>query len=144
MEKFLYLTGSKGSGKNLIRGLLDGHPQLFVSAFHERIFEAFCEDDANVSNKKDIEQIAEMFSEEIILNDPNGFSAGINEVLETTQNIFNSAKNIHIDVISLYTENQTVIAELEIIIDTNDLIKIVDILKFDELGKIESIRAYKM
>jgi hypothetical protein len=94
--------------------------------------------------KKDIEQIAEMFSEEIILNDPNGFSAGINEVLETTQNIFNSAKNIHIDVISLYTENQTVIAELEIIIDTNDLIKIVDILKFDELGKIESIRAYKM
>ena len=57
MEKFLYLTGSKGSGKNLIRGLLDGHPQLFVSAFHERIFEAFCEDDVNVSNKKDIEQI---------------------------------------------------------------------------------------
>ena len=94
--------------------------------------------------KKDIEQIAEMFSEEIILNDPNGFSTGINEVLDTTQNIFNSAKNIHIDIIFLYTENQTVIAELEIIIDTNDLIKIVDILKFDELGKIESISAYKM
>lgn len=56
-EKFLYLTGSKGSGKNLIRGLLDGHPQLFVSVFHERIFEAFYEDDNNFEKKKDIEQI---------------------------------------------------------------------------------------
>ena len=94
--------------------------------------------------KKDIEQIAEMFSEEIILNDPNGSSNGINEVLNTTQNIFNSAKNIHIKIKELYAEDRTVVAEIEIFIDANDLIKIVDILKFDELNKIKSSKAYRM
>ena len=38
MENFLLIGGAKASGKSLIRGLLDGHPQLFVSIFHEVIF----------------------------------------------------------------------------------------------------------
>jgi len=41
MENFLLLAGNKGSGKGLIRGLLDGHPQLFVSPYHELIFQSF-------------------------------------------------------------------------------------------------------
>ena len=93
---------------------------------------------------KNIEQLEKMFADEIVLSDPNIYCIGKKEVLNATQNIFNSAKNIHIKVKELYAEDRTVIAELEILIDVNDLIKIVDILKFDELNKIKSIKAYKM
>lgn len=41
MNKFLLIAGSKGSGKGLIRGLLDGHEHLFVSPYHELIFQSF-------------------------------------------------------------------------------------------------------
>lgn len=63
MEKFLYICGAKGSGKSLIRAILDGHPQLFVSPFHERIFESFFEDDdTGILKKNDIEKIREMLA----------------------------------------------------------------------------------
>lgn len=57
MEKFLLIGGAKGSGKGLIRGLLDGHPKLFVSPYHEVIFQALYENDSDVLKKKDIEEI---------------------------------------------------------------------------------------
>ena len=95
-------------------------------------------------SNKDIIQISKMFSENIILTDPNICSVGKKEVLNTTQNIFNSANTIQIDVKALYQDNRTVVAELEILIDTNEIIKIVDILKFEESDKIERITAYKM
>lgn len=41
MGKFLLIAGSKGSGKGLIRGVLDGHQHLFVSPYHELIFQSF-------------------------------------------------------------------------------------------------------
>ena len=95
-------------------------------------------------SKKNIKQIAEMFAEEIILNDPNVCSISKTEGLNTTQNIFNSANTIQIKVKDLYSENRAVVAELEIVIDSNELIRIVDILKFDDSDKIERISAYKM
>lgn len=85
-----------------------------------------------------------MFSDEIVLSDPNIHCIGKKEVLNATQNIFNSAKSINIKVKDMYAEDSTVIAELEILMDENDLIKIVDILKFDKHNKIMSINAYKM
>ena len=62
MSKFLYISGSKGSGKSLIRGMLDSHHQLFVSPFHERIFEAFFGDLDDVLKTKDIQKIREMLA----------------------------------------------------------------------------------
>jgi len=57
MSKFLLISGVKGSGKGLIRGLLDGHPDLFVSPFHEVVLEAFYKNKINVEKKMDIEKI---------------------------------------------------------------------------------------
>ena len=62
MSKFLYISGSKGSGKSLIRGMLDSHHQLYVSPFHERIFEAFFGDVDDVLKTKDIQKIREMLA----------------------------------------------------------------------------------
>ena len=52
MENFLLIAGSKGSGKGLIRGLLDGHPELFVSPFHELVFDSFYQDKKQEKSKK--------------------------------------------------------------------------------------------
>jgi hypothetical protein len=57
MEKFLLIGGAKASGKSLIRGVLDGHPELFVSIFHEVIFQSLYVEDADVYKKKDIQEI---------------------------------------------------------------------------------------
>ena len=51
MSKFLLISGTKGSGKSLIRGLLDGHPQLLVSPFHEVVLESFYKNKTNVKKK---------------------------------------------------------------------------------------------
>ena len=57
MSKFLLISGTKGSGKSLIRGLLDGHPQLLVSPFHEVVLESFYKNKTNVKKKMDIETV---------------------------------------------------------------------------------------
>ena len=62
MEKFLFIGGAKASGKSVIRGLLDGHPQLFVSIFHEQIFQSLYENDSNLLKKKDIQQIRNLLA----------------------------------------------------------------------------------
>lgn len=94
-------------------------------------------------SNKNIELIAEMFSEEISLNDPNLSIIGKKEVVNATQNIFNNAEKLHVEIKNLYQDNRVVIAELEIYLNKN-MIKIVDIIKFDKSDKIISIRAYKM
>jgi len=62
MENFLLIGGSKASGKSLIRGMLDGHPELFVSPFHEIIFQALYENDNELHKKKDIQKIRELLA----------------------------------------------------------------------------------
>ena len=57
MENFLLIGGSKASGKSLIRGMLDGHPELFVSPFHEIIFQALYENDNELLNLEKIDEI---------------------------------------------------------------------------------------
>jgi len=94
-------------------------------------------------SNKNIVLIAEMFSEEISLNDPNLSIIGKKEVVNATQNIFNNAEKLHVEIKNLYQDNRVVIAELEIYLNKN-MIKIVDIIKFDKSDKIISIRAYKM
>ena len=101
MEKFLYIAGSKGSGKNLIRGLLDGHQQLFVSIFHERIFESFFKNDYRLLQKqafyeyntdslkkKKIEEIRELLS-------VNGHYSEIERTYWTKEYIIHVASNIY-------------------------------------------------
>lgn len=62
MEEFLLIGGGKASGKSVIRGLLDGHPQLFVSIFHEVIFQSLYENDKNLLKKKDIQEIRNLLA----------------------------------------------------------------------------------
>jgi hypothetical protein len=94
-------------------------------------------------SEKNIEKIAEMLSDEIVLRDWNVTKSGKNGVLNATQNIFDSVESIDVKPINIYCEDNTIISELKIVVNDSITELVVDIITFDIDNKIASIRAYK-
>jgi hypothetical protein len=94
-------------------------------------------------SNKNIKAIAEMFSEEIALHDWEINVIGKSNVLQVTKNIFDSVKSIQVKPINVYCENNTIIAELKIIVNKVEELFVVDIIEFDINNKIVDITAYK-
>lgn len=91
----------------------------------------------------DLVRLKSLFADEVQLQDWNIHVHGINSVIAENAKIFEWLKDINIDVLNLYEDNSTVIAELKISAKKITPIKVVDILSFDECEMITSIRAYK-
>ena len=84
-----------------------------------------------------------MFAERMTLRDWELNLCGKKGVLLAIENIFNTSKSLSIKPIVIYSIKNTIIAELEIVINNKDKIAVVDIIKFNDLGKICAIRAYR-
>ena len=108
-------------------------------------FEAF--------NRHDLDELREMFSEDISLRDWEVSVSGIDEVLGANSRIFGSVDSISITPIMVYEGEDkllmgpldvagTSIIELEILINGKEKLLVTDILDFNRDGKIKSIRAY--
>lgn len=97
----------------------------------------------NAFGRSDILHLKKCFSDDVSLRDWSLEASGIESVLNEYANIFKSLSEVAIDVVNLYEIEATVVAELIITAKEIDSIKVVDILSFDENGKIRSIRAYK-
>ena len=82
-------------------------------------------------------------SADVNLRDWSLDASGIESVLNEYANKFKSLSNIVVNVVNLYVIEPTVVAELIITAKEINLIRVVDILSFDDNGKIRSIRAYK-
>lgn len=93
--------------------------------------------------KKDIQSLARIFDQGIILTDWDNQANGIEEVLLIYEKIFSYMKNFDMKIINVCAEESMVVTELMLKIEGRDSLKIVDIIKFTELGKIKSISAYK-
>jgi hypothetical protein len=94
-------------------------------------------------SEKDLLALSEMFSETVTLRDWEIHRTGKEDVLGANRNIFDNVKTIQVMPLAMYEENQTVVAELEIIINGQDKLFVVDVITFDEEEKIVSIRAYR-
>lgn len=92
---------------------------------------------------KDLEKLADMFSDDVVLKDWNVFSHSKVSVLEENKNIFNSIHKLKIVIIDIHVSGMTVIGELLIYADDNPVLPVVDIIKFDSDYKIKSIVAYR-
>lgn len=92
---------------------------------------------------KDIATIASMFHPEVVLRDWNsevrGHSAA---VAEFTKN-FQQANSLKIVIKRIYLDELSSAAELEITVNQTELLNVVDVLSFNEAGKILSIVAYR-
>lgn len=92
---------------------------------------------------KDIDLIEGMLSSEVILKDWDIYAEGKKDVLSATKNIFDSVETVKVVVLDMYREKYTIIAKLDILINNKELIKVVDIIQFDQSNKIINIRAFK-
>ena len=94
-------------------------------------------------SNKDIQNLEKFFSNDVYLRDWDIEVRGIEKVIKANANIFQSVETIKVTPIKLYFQENTVIAELEILINNLETLKVVDILTFDELMNIKSIKAFK-
>tara|TARA_Y100000589_G_C26728768_1_gene456825 strand:- start:31 stop:363 length:333 start_codon:yes stop_codon:yes gene_type:complete len=94
-------------------------------------------------SSKNIQSLKNMFHKNITLRDWDISASGIENVIKENKNIFDNVNTIFVKPINLIGENKTIVAELEITINSKDLLKVVDIIDFDDEGKILSIKAFK-
>ena len=84
-----------------------------------------------------------MFTSVCFLHDWENDAAGKAEVMAVYNKIFNSVESITVTPKAMYQEGLTVIAELLITINGKEQILVTDVITYDEIGKIVSVRAYK-
>ena len=92
--------------------------------------------------EKDIEGIAALFSDTIILRDWKIRVVGKKWALKETQKNFDAVSSLDIAILETYENKNTVAAELRITIDGQEELFVVDVITFNEEQKITSIRAY--
>ncbi|MBX9868598.1 MAG: hypothetical protein K2X63_02265, partial [Burkholderiaceae bacterium] len=91
---------------------------------------------------KNLDQISEMFSEDVTLRDWRICVGGkVAAVAETKAN-FEAAQSIQIQPLHLYETSSAVAGELKILVDGKVELFVVDVVEFDAGGKIKAIRAF--
>ncbi len=91
---------------------------------------------------KDLDGIADMFSDDIILRDWKIRVCGKTNALNETRKNFEGVNTIEIEVLSTYENKDTVAAELKITVDSHEELYVVDVITVNAKSKITSIRAY--
>ena len=94
-------------------------------------------------SEKNIDGLREMFDDNVILRDWDIDKKGIENVLKANLNIFQNVKTINAIPQNIISENNFVFAELKIVINDDDELKVVDLIEFNKKGKIISIKAFK-
>eukprot|EP00320_Phaeocystis_rex_P022065 CAMPEP_0119072020 /NCGR_PEP_ID=MMETSP1178-20130426/56650_1 /TAXON_ID=33656 /ORGANISM="unid sp, Strain CCMP2000" /LENGTH=135 /DNA_ID=CAMNT_0007054001 /DNA_START=29 /DNA_END=436 /DNA_ORIENTATION=+ len=100
-----------------------------------------------VWNSHDVAGLRSLLAAEATLRDWEVEKKGGDEVAAANAKIFAAAPGIKIEVLMVHVAVATRTAACEILVRLNndkaDVLKVVDIIGFDEQGKIVSVRAYK-
>jgi hypothetical protein len=96
-----------------------------------------------IFSEKNINGLREMFDDNVTLRDWEIDKQGIEDVLKANLNIFQNVKTIKAIPQNIVSENNFVFAELKIIVNGDEELKVVDIIEFNKKGKIISIKAFK-
>ena len=94
-------------------------------------------------SRKDLDGLEVMFTGDVTLRDWEISATGIDEVLAANKKIFDNVEYIHVMPLHLYQDGNTVAAELSIVVSGAVHLSVVDIITFNDAGKIVSVRAYK-
>lgn len=96
----------------------------------------------NAFSNKDIFKLGEIFDKNIYLKDWELEAFGLNDVMQVIKNLFEK-NEFRIEIQNMYSDKNTVIAEIHLFYELNKYIKVVDIIEFNQKSLIEGIRAYK-
>ena len=94
-------------------------------------------------SKKDIQNLKNLFAENITLKDWEINVKGKEEVVKANENIFNSVNSILVKQKNIYQDNSVVLCEIDILINNRETLRVIDIIKFNDKNKIIEISAYK-
>ena len=94
-------------------------------------------------SEKNINGLREMFDDNVTLRDWEIDKQGIENVLKANLNIFQNVKTIKANPQNIVSENNFVFAELKIVVNEDEELKVVDLIEFNKKGKIISIKAFK-
>ena len=92
--------------------------------------------------KKDIAALGCMFDDAITLKDWNISKQGKEQVLLANQAIFDSVQDLEVDIHDISHSGNIVFAQIVIRVN-GEILPVVDILEFNNSGKIKSITAYR-
>ena len=94
-------------------------------------------------SEKDIHNLSKLFHPDVKLIDWEITANGIDEVISSNEKIFSSVKSFKVNVLKIISDGLVYCCEIQITIDNTDKIDVIDMIEFDNHGKILSIRAYK-
>ena len=96
-----------------------------------------------IFSNKDIKGLDNLFSDDVILQDWEILAKGKKQVLDANKNIFDSVESISVTLNHLYLDKLVAICLIEIIINNEETLKVIDIIKFNDENKIIEVSAYK-
>ena len=94
-------------------------------------------------SSRDLNQVMSFFSEEANLRDWEVSANSLIELRSVNRRIFEGATSIVVEPLTVVCNENIVIAEIDILIDSAITLRVVDILEFDCNKKIIAIRAFK-
>ena len=94
-------------------------------------------------SNKDLGALEGMFSNEVILKDWDICAEGKQEVLSANKNTFDSVDTISVDIKECYLDGLVAICIIQITINKEEVLKVVDVIKFNDQMKIKEVSAYK-
>lgn len=109
-----------------------------MNLFHQTAHQYF-----RAFETKDAEALGAVLAAKVSLRDWDQNAQGHAAVLAANQAIFDAVGTIRVTLLRLFADDQSLACELEIAIDDAPPLKVVDILEFDEEGKISAVRAFK-
>lgn len=92
---------------------------------------------------KDLETIAGLVAERVLLRDWNLEVRGRDAFLAETQRNFDGADSLAVDVLHLHATERSVAAELLITVDSRIRLRVVDVFDVDAAGLVTAVRSYK-
>jgi hypothetical protein len=97
----------------------------------------------NAFSNKDINTLTGMFNSQVTLRDWEISAVGMSSVVEANKKIFNNVDTIKVTPLALYQDGNTLVAEIDILVNSKDTLKVTDVITFNDSGEIVSVRAYK-
>lgn len=93
-------------------------------------------------SQKNLVEVAALFADDIALRDWKIAVRGKSAAIAETRKNFESADTIEIHPLGIFENQDTVAAELKILVNGTIELHVMDVITFNPNGKIQSIRAY--
>ena len=92
---------------------------------------------------RDLNQVMNFFSKEANLRDWEVSTNSLDELRSVNHRIFEDTTSIAVKPLNIICNENVVMAEIDILVDSTTTLRVVDIIEFDHNRKIIAIRAFK-